>query len=261
MAPDGLATIVLPDRVIDFHARLVPEPGAAARLLATMDAFGVERAVVCAGGILPLQRLAYQIQYGGGCANSADNDGVRREVESSSGRLVPFFFGNPHAPVSEYAKDAALFKGLEISPAVHGVGYDDPGMRNLVEEAGRHGHPVYTVCVPATGSTTADLVRLAVRFPSTVFVFGHCGYIGIDIHSIEEVQPYPNIVVELSGCFSITARTAVDRLGADRVLFGTEYPLQHPSTELVKLAALRLQPDELEQVAWRNAVRLLNLHD
>src|SRR5690349_17251090 len=123
-ASDGLATIELPDRVFDFHARLVPEPGAGARLLATMDAFGIQRAVVCAGGVLPLQRLAYQIHYGGGCTDSADNDGVRREVESSGSRLVPFFFGNPHAPVTEYAKDAALFNGLEISPAVQGVGFD-----------------------------------------------------------------------------------------------------------------------------------------
>jgi predicted TIM-barrel fold metal-dependent hydrolase len=223
-----------------------------------MDSCGVERAVVTAGGLLPLERLAYQIQYGGASTALADNEAVRLAAQRSKGRLVPFFFGSPHAPIAQYADQAADYRGLEISPAVHGVGFDDPGVLALVAHAQRHAHPVYTVCTPRPGAATADLVRLARSYPQTVFVFGHCGYIGMDTHSIEEIQPYSNIVAELSGCFSATARVAIARLGAGRVLFGSEYPLQHPRAELAKLAALRLSPAVLEQVAWSNAARLLN---
>ena len=62
-----------------------------------------------------------------------------------------------------------------------------------------------------------------------------------------------------TGCFTAVARLAVRRLGADRVLFGTEYPLQHPDVELAKLIALRLGPEDLYKVAAGNARRLLGL--
>jgi predicted TIM-barrel fold metal-dependent hydrolase len=41
------------------------------------------------------------------------------------------------------------------------------------------------------------------------------------------------------------------------VVFGSEYPLQHPAVELAKFQALRLPPAQWRQVAWDNAHRLL----
>lgn len=246
-------------RIFDFHARLGPASDAADRLLSTMDRCGIERAVVSAGAVVDLDRLAYQIVYGGRSTDSADNAAVLRAAEASGGRLVPFFFGNPHASVREYAQQGHRYRGLELSPAVHGVGFYNSGVRELVELARRYRHPVYTVCVPGPGGGTTDLLWLVKSYPDVVFVFGHCGYIGIDIHALGLIAPYPNVVAELSGCFSITARKAIERLGADRVVFGTEYPLQHPDAELAKLAALKLSASDERKVAWRNAHRLLNL--
>jgi predicted TIM-barrel fold metal-dependent hydrolase len=65
------------------------------------------------------------------------------------------------------------------------------------------------------------------------------------------------VVAELSGCLTVTARTAVERLGAGRVLFGTEFPLQHPAVELAKCAALGLAPADHDRLMWTNACRLL----
>jgi predicted TIM-barrel fold metal-dependent hydrolase len=42
------------------------------------------------------------------------------------------------------------------------------------------------------------------------------------------------------------------------VLFGSEYPLQHPSVELAKFQALGVPPDQWRQIAWDNAHRLLS---
>jgi predicted TIM-barrel fold metal-dependent hydrolase len=252
-----VTTATLAGPVFDFHARLAPRPDAVAQLLATMDAVGITRAVVCAGGVVRLDQLAYQIVHGGGSECSADNAAVLTASTGSDGRLVPFFFGNPHDEHDEYARSAPEFRGLELSPAVHGVGFADPRMHRLVAVAERHGHPVYAVCVGTPGGGTAEFVALAKAFPDTTFVFGHCGFIGIDLYAIGQIAGQANIVAELSGCFSVTARAAVDQLGADRVLFGTEYPLQHPRVELAKLAGLELRPGDHAKVAWRNAHRLL----
>jgi len=214
---------------------------------------------VSAGGVVDLDRLSYQIVYGGGTTASADNDAVRRACAGSGGRLLPFYFGNPHVGARDYARRGAQYWGLEISPAVHGVGFYNLGVRELVSQARRHRHPVYTVCVPGPGGSTEDFLRLVADYPDVTFIFGHCGYIGIDTHAIEQIAPHANVIAEISGCFSFTARRAVQRLGAQRVVFGTEYPLQHPSAELAKLAALALPQADEELVAWRNAHRLLQL--
>jgi hypothetical protein len=41
------------------------------------------------------------------------------------------------------------------------------------------------------------------------------------------------------------------------VVFGTEFPLQHPAVELAKCAALELEPADRDRLLWTNACRLL----
>src|SRR3982751_6356060 len=118
--------------VLDFHVRLVPRPEARERLLAALDECGLERAVVCAGGTIDLERLSRQLILGGHVETDADNDAVLNACEGTDGRLVPFFFATPYREAAVYQARAAEFRGLEISPAVHGVGLGDPRVAELV---------------------------------------------------------------------------------------------------------------------------------
>ncbi|MBL7259404.1 amidohydrolase family protein [Paractinoplanes lichenicola] len=244
--------------VVDFHARLAPGDGEPGRLLAMMDQAGIDRAAVCAGGLLPLERLAEQLNDGGRTETAADNEGVREACERSGGRLLPFFFADPVRDVEAYGKRAFDFRGLEISPAVHGGRLDDERVAELVAVAGSAGHPVYVVTVAHPGGRPADLVRLAARFPRVTFVWGHCGHTGLDIAGLNALEGSHNVLAELSGSLTVTARLAVARLGAARVLFGTEYPLQQPEVELCKIDALGLDPAARAAVLGANACRVLS---
>ncbi|MFE1439668.1 amidohydrolase family protein [Streptomyces sp. NPDC058739] len=243
--------------VLDFHVRLAPRPGAAGRLLAAMDENGLARAVVCAGGTIDLDRLARQLTEGGHVETDADNDAVLRACADTDGRLVPFWFANPHRPPEVYRARAAEFRGLEISPAVHGVALTDPRTAALVEVAAEHRHPVYVVCLDRPGAGVADLVGLARRFPEVDFVLGHSGIGNIDFHALNLVRHEPTVSLETSGGYTCVAQAAVERLGPRRVVFGSEYPLQQPAVELAKFRALRLPPEQWRQIAWDNAHRLL----
>ncbi|MEV0776488.1 amidohydrolase family protein [Streptomyces sp. NPDC050428] len=246
-----------PGPVLDFHMRLAPRPGAAERLLSTLDDCGLERAVVCAGGTIDLDRLSRQLVEGGHVETDADNDAVLETSSGTDGRLVPFFFANPHRPADVYRARAADFRGLEVSPAVHGVGLTDPRVAELVGVAAEFGHPVYAVCLTRPGAGVADLVELARRFPRVSFVLGHSGIGNIDFHALTLIRDEANILLETSGGYTCVAEAALGRLGAGRVVFGSEYPLQHPSVELAKFQALRLPPEQWRQIAWDNAHRLL----
>ncbi|MEV4807757.1 amidohydrolase family protein [Nonomuraea sp. NPDC049421] len=243
--------------VLDFHVRLVPRNGARTRLLAMLDECDMERAVVCAGGTIDLDRLSCQLIEGGHVESDADNDAVLAACEGTDGRLVPFFFANPHRAPAAYRSRAAEFRGLEISPAVHGVDLLDPRVRALVDVAATVGHPVYVVCLARRGSGVADLVTLARRFRQVSFVLGHSGIGNIDFYALALIEDEPNIFLETSGGYTSVAEAALRRLGPARVVFGSEYPLQHPSVELVKFRALRLPPEQWRQVAWENAHRLI----
>ena len=243
--------------VLDFHMRLVPRPQAREQLLAALDECGLERAVVCAGGTIDLDQLSRQLILGGYVETDADNDAVLSVCAGTDGRLVPFFFANPHRESAVYRARAAEFRGLEISPAVHGVALGDPRVSALVDVAAAVGHPVYTVCLDRPGAGVADLVALARRFAEVSFVLGHSGIGNIDFYALALIEDEANILLETSGGYTSVAQAALRRLGADRVVFGSEYPLQHPAVELAKFQALRIAPEQWQRVAWENAHRLL----
>jgi len=242
-------------RVFDFHARLVP--GGADRLLAAMDAAGIDRAAVSAGGLIGLEALSVQITHGGRAEAPAGNAAVADQCRRSGGRLLPFYFADPRRDVDAYRKEAELFRGLEISPAVHGFRLDEPAVAELLLIAAAMRHPVYVVTTGRPGCRPADLARLAFEFSQVTLVWGHCGHTGLEIAGLAELAPRPNVVAELSGCLTVTASMAIERFGAGRVLFGTEFPLQHPGVELAKCAALGLGPADQESLLWTNACRLL----
>jgi hypothetical protein len=241
----------------DFHARLRPGPTAVPELLDRMDRAGVARALVSVGGTVDLDRLSAQIVAGGGGDVPVDNDELWRQATQAGERLLPAYFGNPHRGATEYRREAGRFRALELSPAVHGVRFDHPGLRDLVEVAGEAGHVVYIVCVPADGAGVRDLIRLARDHPRTTFVFGHCGFITVDACALGAIAGESNILAETSGCFALTVHIALKRLGPDRVLFGSEHPLQQPAVELAKLASLDLPADTWDKVVRTNAHRVL----
>lgn len=247
------------NQVIDFHVRLAPGPDSVARLLAAMDTSGIDRAVICPGGTLSLDQLSRQVIEGGGITAAADNDAVLDACKRDDGRLVPYFFANPHQDPAHYADHGADFAGMEISPAVHAVGLDDARTTQLVELARDFGHSVYVVCIARPGCQVADLVALAERYPEVTFVLGHAGVTPIDLYALDLIAPHPNVVLETSGGYLLVTREAVRRLGADRVLFGSEYPLQRPELELDKIRYADLDEDAWRQVVWSNAHRVLRL--
>jgi predicted TIM-barrel fold metal-dependent hydrolase len=239
--------------IFDAHAHLAPGDGAVRRLLAEMDARGIDRALVVAGAVVSADRLARQIVDGGHAEDDADNDAVLAGCEQADGRLVPFFFANPHAPADVYRSRGPDFRGLKMAPVVHGVPFLDDRVVALVKVADDLGHSVYTHCLHRSGFGVRDLVALAQRFPATVFALGHCGVGDLDFYGIDLVEPVGNIVFETSCGLTATVRRALERLGPHRVMFGSEYPMQAPVVELTKIAALGLSAAEWEAVTWRTA--------
>jgi predicted TIM-barrel fold metal-dependent hydrolase len=247
--------------LFDSHAHLAPGPESLNTLLATMQRLEIEGAVVVPGAGLPPAQLARQIAapppLDVARAIRYNNAGLWAQCEQSGGRLFPFYFANPHDPTDEYRAIGAGFSGLKFGPGVHGVPFRSSKMNAYVKVAVEFGHPVYAHCLDRDGFRVSDFVKLANRFPGTTFILGHGGVGLIDLPAVDLIAPNPRILFEISGTFVAVVQYAVERLGAKRVLFGTEYPLQSPRAEIAKLLDLKISSEDLREVSGGNIRRLL----
>ncbi|WP_374314281.1 amidohydrolase family protein [Streptomyces sp. XM4011] len=251
---DGIRTLNS-RRIFDAHAHLSPGEDARIALLKEMDRNGIERSVVVAGAVASPDRLSRQLVLGGEVHDDADNAAVLAGSERSGGRLVPFFFANPHRPAAVYREHGRSFRGLKLAPSVHGLPFTDPRVISLVAVAAELGHGVYAHCSNRPGFGVGDYVALARGFPSVTFALGHAGVGDLDLYGIDLIGPQHNILFETSCGLTATVGIALNRLGADRLLFGSEYPLQAPRVELTKMECLDLTGSQWQAIAWDNAAR------
>ena len=56
-----------------------------------------------------------------------------------------------------------------------------------------------------------------------------------------------------------TAEGYINHYGAERLAFGSDYPVFDPVREMELFLALDLTDDQKEQIAWKTASRFLNL--
>lgn len=239
--------------VIDFHAHLLPTREGRERLLRAMEENAISQAVVVAGGVVSPHDLSEQIALGGGSGASAANESVRELCEETRGKLLPFYFANPHVAPNEYQVRGSLFYGLKLGPAVHGVELNDPRNHAYIAIAERFQHSVYLHCLSRPGFDTRSLLRLSSHFPKVIFVLGHAGIGNCDFYSVDQIAAEENIYFETSGGFSSVIGYALNKLGEDRVLFGSEFPLEGPEVELAKYRRLNVDMVKLST----NALRLL----
>ena len=241
--------------VIDFHARLLS--GKLPKLLSTMDSCGIGKAVACAGGMVTPDELSIFFAGHGHTDRDADNEAVRVGCAASDGRLIPFYFANPHRSADYYAAQAPHFRGMELEPVVHGIAFTDERTVSHLRVARQFHHPVFLAALPRDGCRVDDVTRLAQEFPDVTFVLGHGGVGVIDVHAVNLIAPHTNIIFETSGGYVCVLEAALARLGASRVVFGSEYPMQHPRIELIKYEVLGLDDDVWRQVSHDNALRIL----
>ena len=244
-------------KYIDAHAHLRLQPGAVEKLLGIMDGLEIEKTVVVAGGTISPELLSLHFAKGGSQDVDIDNAAIQSACASSRGRLLPFYFANPLRGAQPYISAAKDFFGLKLAPIVHGVPFSDPRMHDLIAAAASLRHPIYLHCLPHDGFSVADLVQLAAAHPTASIIMGHGGVGHGDFHGISLIAPQPNIFFEISGSFSFATKIAWQKLGAERVLFGSEYPLQDHRVELEKMRCLDVPESDYRKMMRDNILRLL----
>ena len=106
------------------------------------------------------------------------------------------------------------------------------------------------------------LHRILDLFPRLQVIAAHFG--GYSMYEEAcDILLETNCVFDLSSSLMFLPDGAAERYintyGAERVAFGSDYPMWDPATEVEKFLQLKLTPEQQEQIAWKTASRVLRL--
>lgn len=153
--------------------------------------------------------------------------------------------------------------GVKLHPDTQAVDIDDPRLMELYEIiAGRLPLVVHTGDYRYDYSHPRRLKRVLEAFPDLVVDAAHYGgwsipEIGYDVLHDERV-----FIDTSSSIFMMGTRRAEELIklwGADRVMFGTDYPMWDQEEEYRLIMTLDLSDDDREKVLWRTAERFCGI--
>ena len=104
------------------------------------------------------------------------------------------------------------------------------------------------------------LVPVLNIFTGLTIIGAHLGGYSIWDEASEKLAGLDNLYVDCSSSFPfIDKQTAVDiirKYGADKVLYGTDYPMWSPMEEIKNFMSLGLTDDEKQKILSENAKKL-----
>lgn len=209
-----------------------------------------------------LVSLLAEHDIGGGVVFHPDNDYVRGIVESVES-VYGLVWSNPRLPgyleEAERLLDHPRFVGMKLHPLLDGYHPNDPAVHPLMEMLRERGLPVLIHCGHPIFTLPWSIEELVVNFPDVPVVLGHMGHGNIVYinGAIDVAARNPSVYLETSGMPMHTKiAEAVERVGRDRVMYGSDAPFHHPRVEIEKVRVSGLEPELVERVLGLNAESL-----
>jgi predicted TIM-barrel fold metal-dependent hydrolase len=249
--PDHIAPQVLGTR----PAGLDPvHDGTLDGLRRTMDAAGIDRAM-CLGVATVARTVARTNEFIGGVDRS---------------RFVPFGTVHPDLPIEQNLASLAAngIRGVKLHPLFQDLSLGDPRVVDLLRALAEARIVVITHAGAGSDGAANDrgtptLLRAALdAIPDLRLIACHFG----GYHRLDEAEEqmvgsrayletsWPPRMAELD---PERIRAVIRRHGADRVVFGSDWPMADPAAEIAAVRSLGLTPAEEQGILGDNLVRLL----
>ena len=267
--------------IIDFHCHVYPEKIAAHAAAAVAAFYRAETAGVKPANLTGTAEVLAQEEARAGIRYQvihsvattphqvgSVNGFLFRLASQAGGSLIPFGTLHPDCEAPEREAEEILsmgMKGVKLHPDMQGFAINEPRSFRLLEACGNR-----LIVLYHTGddryhySNPEELIPALEAFPETTFVGAHLGGYTIWERATRALAGrFPNLYVDLSSTmFALPpekVRELVRAYGADRVLFGTDFPMWRPKEELDRFYALGLSHAEERMILYGNAAKLLQL--
>lgn len=258
-----LGEILKDEFIVDAHAHMdtwynfhIPEQGTPTSMVHAMDLVGIDVTIAA-----PHISIGPDYRQG--------NRDVYAAAQQYPGRILPFITINPNYPVEEIRAEIEYWEthggivGFKFHPALH-----------LADACHANYYPVFEYCqerelpilshnwtgAPVNGKDT--LHGLAEAFPRVTFIVGHAasGWPVID-PNCAIANLYPNVMLDTtgSGLTFDALPEMVRRVGAERIIWGTDNPFIDPRPGLGRVLLARISDDEKRLILGLNAQRVFKL--
>lgn len=193
---------------------------------------------------------------------------IASAMQSAGGRFIGL--GTMHPETEDLKRDMDQLQelglyGVKIHPDIQRFEADSPKAMRIFEECEARGLPilVHTGDYRYDYSNPNRIIPVLKAFPKLKFIGAHFGGWSIWEQATDELSGFPNIYVDTSSSLHwLKPETAVRLIrayGAERVMFGTDYPLWHQKPEIDYLNSLDLTDAEKESIFWKTCAGLYGL--
>lgn len=191
----------------------------------------------------------------------AGNRAVREIVRAHPDRVFGYAVVSANYPELMETELETCFtepgvRGIKVYQT--GVPYDDLRFAPAWEFA-RERQAV--VLAHTWGGNLSGLDRVALEHPQTPFLAAHAGSDFAYEPYLEAARRAPNLYLDLTYSREHTGMIEhlVRQVGADRIVWGTDYPLFSMAHQLSKVLFARITDDEKMNILSANAIRLFRL--
>ena len=221
-------------------------------ILKIMDASGIDKAIllptISTGRIIPAAKM-------------------QEEVSKAPDRLVGFALVNPKDPNAVDDFDEAVnrygAKGLKIHPVYMALAADDEvWVYPLIQKARELKVPVMFHSGEAPYATPWQIGLVAQDFPDVTIIMEHmgCDAMVFTDAAIKMARRADNLILGTTGVvYDFPITKAVNAIGADRVVFGSEMPMNNPVHEIQKIRDTKISDEDKEKILGLNILRILNM--
>ena len=149
---------------------------------------------------------------------------------------------------------------MKVHPQTAHVPLGDPRYEPYLQLCRAYGLTLAVHTEPGCYSSMDSLAAMAVRHPEISFVAVHMELRGDHSHAMERITQQPNLFGDTTFVPTSDVRTAIDRCGADKIVFGSDAPIMSERYGAA-LEGIRsvLSAAEIRQIFHTNAVRLFRI--
>lgn len=239
--------------ILDAHAHLgrwfstYVHAGDAADMVRSMDRLGIRSTALVAFDSI-------------GPDMCGGNDQVAAAMRDFPGRFLGYATMDPNEPAAMAAElkrcfDTHGFHAIKFHCDTHGYPADGDNYRPALEYADAHG-----LAILIHGTITEPMLR---KYPGAQLLSAHVGgWDGRFPNYIAEMcKDYPNLHCDLaaSTVYNEVLEKLVEKVGADRIVHGSDTPLMDPGYQIGRVLQARISNKEKYLILYRNAARLFHL--
>ena len=187
-------------------------------------------------------------------------------------RFLPFGWANVREGVDKAILDAKKcvidygFKGVKLNGAQNDYPIDCEEAMKVCEAISQSGGIIaFHIGADSPDNTSAfRAANVAKAFPKTYVLMSHMGGAGEPDRAqevIETAKQCPNMMLIGSSIDISRVKLAVDELGADRVMFGTDAPFRDAVSSLADYRDMfkQLSDSDKDLILYKNAYRIFGL--